>query len=306
MLGHEGLSQEPISSIPITGAASPDVTLALVGQAVTASAGTLTPSTSIALSGQSVTASAGTLTPTVSLALAGQAVTSAAGTLAPSASIALAGQSVAAASGVLTPSVALSLNGQAVTASAGTITADIVAGGGDVTLALTGVTVTVSAGTLTAVTHSGAVGCTWTASSVDILSSGTNWAASGWMECPPTGGFLIEFELYQTRRRRRLEELEKLEREALEEVQSDQVMADIAALLHKQQQADAEREELQRLKELVARSMADQNASDAVAEALRAAQKRGTTAALDRLQRLARDQIEEEEFLLQAALLVLH
>ena len=120
------------------------------------------------------------------------------------------------------------------------------------------------------------------------------------------GGFWPEFERYQTRRMRRIRELEELEREALEAARTDPVTAEVAALLHQQQKAAAELEELHRLEELVRTARVDETFSDAVADALRAAQRRATTAALDRLQRLARDQIEEEEFLLQAALLVLH
>jgi hypothetical protein len=82
-----------------------DVSVALSGQAVTVSAGTLAPSTTVAASGQAAIASAGTLTPSSSKALSGQLVNVSAGTL-----------------GVV-GDVTVALTGQAVTVSAGTLTA---------------------------------------------------------------------------------------------------------------------------------------------------------------------------------------
>lgn len=86
-----------------SGAASPDVTLALSGQAVTCSAGTLGLTHTQALTGQAATASAGTITPVIglSVALTGQAVTASAGTLVFGNAIALTGSEVAAAAGTL-------------------------------------------------------------------------------------------------------------------------------------------------------------------------------------------------------------
>lgn len=122
-----------------------NVTVALSGQAVTASAGTLIPSSTVAASGQAVTASAGTVAPSTSLAASGQAVAASAGTLTPSMSVTAAGQAVTASAGTLTPSATVALSGQAVTVSAGTLT---YSAGSNITLTLAGQAVTVSAGTL--------------------------------------------------------------------------------------------------------------------------------------------------------------
>lgn len=120
-----GFSKRPKRVFVTAGGGGGDVTVALSGQAATASAGTLVPSSSKALSGQAATISAGTLTPSISKALSGTAVTVSAGTL--------------------TPSRTVPLSGQAVTVSAGTITYNA---GSDITLALSGAEVTASAGTL--------------------------------------------------------------------------------------------------------------------------------------------------------------
>jgi hypothetical protein len=150
--------------VPVSAGGGADVTLALSGQAVTASAGTLTPTASLALSGQAVTASAGTLTssqalsgqavtasagiatPTLTITLSGQAVTASAGTITYNASgdisVALSGQAVTASAGTLTPTASPALSGQAVTASASTVAPGI-------SKAATGEQITTSAGTLT-------------------------------------------------------------------------------------------------------------------------------------------------------------
>lgn len=148
-------------------AGSPDVTVALTGQAVTVSPGTLTPANTQALAGTVVTASAGSLAVTASLALLGQAVTAAAGTPALSSTVALTGSAATVSAGTLTPVPTFALSGSAVTTSTGTlgvsstlplsglsveaqpgaITPNIA---GDITIALVGQAVTVSAGTITA------------------------------------------------------------------------------------------------------------------------------------------------------------
>jgi hypothetical protein len=103
-----------------------DVTVALTGQSLTASAGTLTVSNAVPLSGSALAASAGTLTASNSVALSGSSVTAAAGTL--------------------SPSLAVALSGLAASLSAGTLTVSV---GGDVSVALTGQSLAASAGTLT-------------------------------------------------------------------------------------------------------------------------------------------------------------
>lgn len=144
-----------------------NVTVALTGEAATASAGTLSPSTakaltgeaattatgtltasidsnvSVALTGVSATTSTGTLVPSTSRALAGEAATVSPGTLAPASSKALVGEAVTASAGTLAPETSKSLTGAGATASAGTIAPDI-------SKALTGESATTSTGTLTA------------------------------------------------------------------------------------------------------------------------------------------------------------
>lgn len=131
----------------LASAGSPDVTVGLSGQAVTASAGTLAPTRTVALSGQAVTASAGTIVTVgdVTLTLSGQSVTVSVGTLSPTTSKALTGSAVTASAGTLTPSRSIALSGQAVTVSSGTLSF-----AANQTIALTGQAVSALAGTLTA------------------------------------------------------------------------------------------------------------------------------------------------------------
>ena len=126
-------------------AGGPDVTLALSGQAVTGSAGSIVNSRTLAASGQAATASAGTLPPSLSIAAAGSAVTVSAGSVVPSRTVALSGIVANASAGTVTPSVSLALSGTAVTSFAGTITYSI---SGDLSLALSGQAVAATPGTL--------------------------------------------------------------------------------------------------------------------------------------------------------------
>lgn len=145
------------------GTPTSDVTVALTGQAVTASAGTLLAANSVplagqsatasagtvtglasytaALSGQAATASAGTLLAATSRALSGQAVTASAGTILPASSVALSGQAVTASAGTLLPASSIALSGQAAAASAGTLLPELSVG-------LNGAEVTAAAGTV--------------------------------------------------------------------------------------------------------------------------------------------------------------
>lgn len=144
-------------------------TVALTGQAATASAGTLAPSSSKALTGQAATASAGTLAPSSSKGLTGQAASSAPGTLAPSLSVpltglqatmgqgtltplgdagaTLTGQAASSAAGTLAPSSSVPLAGAQATMAQGTLTPNV---SNDVTVALMGIEATAIAGNLTA------------------------------------------------------------------------------------------------------------------------------------------------------------
>lgn len=157
------------------GTVAPSTTVALSGQSVTVSAGTLTPSGDIivALTGQSVAASAGTLTPSTTVALTGQSVTTAAGTLAPSTIVALSGQSVTTSAGTLAPSTTVALTGQSVTVETGFFAIP-----GDKSVALTGSSLTVSPGTLTPSTTVGLTGQSLTVT-VGTVTVSTSVALSG-------------------------------------------------------------------------------------------------------------------------------
>lgn len=104
-------------------AASPDVTVALTGQAAAFTAGSLIPSSTVPLLGQAATFAAGTLAPNSSAAALGQAAAFTAGTLAPSSAVALLGQAAPFAAGALVPSSTMPVLGQAAAFSAGTLIA---------------------------------------------------------------------------------------------------------------------------------------------------------------------------------------
>lgn len=147
-----------------TQAAGGDVTVALTGQASTASAGSVVPSSTVATLGQAATASSGTVNPNAAVATSGQAASASAGTLAPTSSKALSGSAATVDAGTTVVSSAVPLSGQAVAASAGTIT---YAADGNVTVALSGAAVTASAGALL---HSRSVGISGSATTA---SAGT-------------------------------------------------------------------------------------------------------------------------------------
>lgn len=146
-------------------ASGPDVTVALSGQTITASRGTISPSNAILVTGSSATVAAGSVSvgSDVTVALAGQAVTTSRGTLAPSSANALTGQSSTAALGSVSPSAALALTGQASSAQQGLMTparAIVVTGqtataatgsaGAGIATALAGQTSTTQSGTVSA------------------------------------------------------------------------------------------------------------------------------------------------------------
>lgn len=248
-----------------TSGSNPDVTLALGGQAVTASAGTLGLTHTQALTGTAVTANAGTVTVNVSIPLIGTAVTSSTGTITPSVAIALSGQAVTASAGTLTYGLAVPLSGTAVSGLAGTITAST---GSDLTLALGGQAVTVSAGTLAPSTDLALTGIAVTSStgtitpntgsdvtlalngvSVSVLAG--NLAVSGGDSgvVQFTGGFALAFEREMLRRERERRKRLKDEEDAREA--EDEISREIAQLLHQQEAIDAERRDFERLKKLV-------------------------------------------------------
>jgi hypothetical protein len=128
-------------------AAGGDVTVALTGQSLTATAGTLTPAKAVALSGSALTAAAGTLTVSNSVALSGSSLTASTGTLAPALSVPLSGAALSITAGTLTATggdagnVTVALTGQSLTISAGTLTPET-------SVALSGSGLTAAAGTL--------------------------------------------------------------------------------------------------------------------------------------------------------------
>jgi hypothetical protein len=116
----------------------------------------------------------------------------------------------------------------------------------------------------------------------------------------PSGGvtFWFRYEQEQARRRKRRRELEEAEEET--QKLADAVEREIAGHLHADLQEDERRNELNRLRALVAQ-FADREAQEAMSErvrkALAQAQSRETTAAYLALDRALRQQLEEEEFL---------
>lgn len=124
----------------------------------------------------------------------------------------------------------------------------------------------------------------------------------------PTGGwlFLNEYEAEQQRRKAR-ERRRRLLEEETEQIE-DPLDREIAQLIRRQEAKDERREEIRRTAEL-ARANADLEAarqySAAVAAAFQAAIERGTTSAVDRLERELKKAREEEEFLMLAMLMVL-
>lgn len=117
----------------------------ITGGQVAASAGTMTPVAgfSAALTGEQVSASAGTAVPASAVAVTGSQVSASARTVAPGASAALSGTQVAASAGTVSVGAAAALTGGAATASAGTAAPQA-------SVAVTGASSTVAAGTLTA------------------------------------------------------------------------------------------------------------------------------------------------------------
>lgn len=166
-------------SVLIAGAfkISPNVTVALTGEAVTATPNDLDNATAKALTGEGGTAAAGTLTPAPSKELSGETATGSAGTTSPESGAGLGGEAATASDGTAAPELSIGLSGASATVSAGTIEASgpadpagyrpigyglgaygLVTYGGvtggaaspDVTVALSGVGATASAGTIAA------------------------------------------------------------------------------------------------------------------------------------------------------------
>lgn len=121
-----------------------------------------------------------------------------------------------------------------------------------------------------------------------------------------TGGFWLAFEREQVRKaaeRRKRKEAED-EARRLAEAASDAVQAEIAQRLHEDARREAEAADLARLRQIVTAITQTDELSARAAAALAEAQAKQTRAALERFERELARQIEEEEFLLLAALTV--
>jgi len=105
-----------------TVAAGSDVTVALSGQAATASAGSVTPSTDVPAVGSNATAGVGSVALAMALALTGNAASALAGTLQFGTAVAVSGAAATAAAGSIVPSLAVALSGVGLTASPGIVT----------------------------------------------------------------------------------------------------------------------------------------------------------------------------------------
>jgi hypothetical protein len=116
----------------------------LTGQTLTIAQGSVTQSISVALTGQSLSAAQGTLSPTNAEALSGQALTIAQGSVVQSSSIALSGQAAVVARGSVTPTTSPALTGLSVVVSRGSVNA-----GSDATAALTGQSLSAAQGSVT-------------------------------------------------------------------------------------------------------------------------------------------------------------
>jgi len=174
----------------LNAAVSSNVTVALIGQSATFTAGTLTPNTDTALAGQSSTGTAGTLLPSLAKALSGQTGTFTGGTVTPASAVALAGQTGTLSPGTLTPSLATALSGQSATGSTGVLTPNIA-------LALNGQTATFTAGLLAPSTNAALSGQsgTFTAGlltpSTDTALSGISALSSAGTVTPSAGGDVV-------------------------------------------------------------------------------------------------------------------
>ncbi len=100
-----------------------NVSVALTGQGVTASAGTLTPALSVGLSGLTGTCTQGTLSApgAINVALTGSALAASAGPMTPANAAALSGLSIASSAGLLAPALAVGLTGAAANTALGNL-----------------------------------------------------------------------------------------------------------------------------------------------------------------------------------------
>jgi len=149
--------------------ASPDVSITLTGQSVTASAGNVLGSVAYSISGSAITSAIGDVTESVSYSLGGQEITASTGTVSVTTgsdvSITLTGQAISASAGTLSSAIAYSVSGSSSAFSAGTVTnsvsydlsgqqislqsGDLTAStAGDVTIELVGQSISISQGSV--------------------------------------------------------------------------------------------------------------------------------------------------------------
>lgn len=117
--------------------------VALTGQSVSFSLGTITPSIAYATSAQSASFSEGTPTGSIAYGLTAQTATFSEGVISPAISVGVTGQTSTFAEGALLTGISYGLTAQTATFTEGTISASA---GGDLTLTLTGQTATFSEG----------------------------------------------------------------------------------------------------------------------------------------------------------------
>lgn len=159
----DGLSEPTFSS--------PDVTVAITGNAATASAGSVTTSRTLSLTGNAATASPGSVTTSRTLSISGNAATASAGTVAPAFSLSITGNAATGSAGNVTPSLSLALTGNAAVASPGTVAPAL-------SLSISGNTATVTAGNVTVSIAVAISGNAATASPGTVTTSGGDAAVA--------------------------------------------------------------------------------------------------------------------------------
>lgn len=121
-----------------------------------------------------------------------------------------------------------------------------------------------------------------------------------------TGGFFVAFDREVARRRKRLKELEEREEET-ERIQAE-TDRQIAELFRAQEREATEREENERLQRLAKQYRTDaaiEALGERTAKALSRAAVQGNFSAIEALIREVQRAIEEEQFMLQAAILAI-
>lgn len=145
---------------------SPDVTVALTGQSLTASGGSLAVTIAPALTGLSLSAAQGSVAAANSKALTGQSLTAALGAITPANALGISGQASTLARGTIGP-----VTSRAITGQSGSIAQGSVSVSADVTVALTGQSLAAAAGSLTPATSKALTGQAITAAQGSTLAA---------------------------------------------------------------------------------------------------------------------------------------